>query len=75
MYIESKDDLRVRLGSSTDEADGVIGAWHLRDMALARPGQRRRRGGVMDFVERLNGRDPEAVLGQPVELDDPLKGW
>lgn len=75
MYIESKDDLRIRLGSSTDEADGVIGAWHLREMALTRPGARRRRGGVMDFVERLNGRDPEAILGQPVELDDPLKGW
>jgi hypothetical protein len=34
ILIESKDDIRDRLGSSTDEADAVIGAWKLRSRAL-----------------------------------------
>jgi hypothetical protein len=34
--IESKDDIRKRLGASTDDADAVILAWHKRDEALRR---------------------------------------
>jgi hypothetical protein len=36
IQIESKDDIRVRLGSSTDEADAVIMAWFHRDRSIAR---------------------------------------
>lgn len=36
IQIESKDDIRLRLGSSTDEADAVIMAWFHRDRSLAR---------------------------------------
>jgi hypothetical protein len=35
ILIESKDDIRKRLGSSTDEADAVIMAWNLRSRALS----------------------------------------
>ena len=39
--IESKDEIRKRLGASTDDADAVILAWHKRDEALRRQtGQR-----------------------------------
>ena len=36
ILIESKDDIRKRLGTSTDDADAVILAWHKRDEALRR---------------------------------------
>jgi len=36
IVVESKDDIRKRLGSSTDEADAVIMAWFHRDRSLAR---------------------------------------
>src|SRR5262245_7962560 len=36
ILIESKDDIRKRLGASTDDADAVILAWHQRAQALAR---------------------------------------
>jgi len=36
ILIESKDDIRKRLGTSTDIADAVMIAWHLRDQALRR---------------------------------------
>jgi hypothetical protein len=36
ILIESKDDIRKRLGTSTDDADAVILAWHQRDDALRR---------------------------------------
>jgi Terminase large subunit, T4likevirus-type, N-terminal len=36
ILIESKDDIRKRLGTSTDDADAVILAWHQRDHALRR---------------------------------------
>ena len=36
ILIESKDDVRKRLGASTDDADAVILAWHRRESALAR---------------------------------------
>ena len=36
ILIESKEDIRKRLGTSTDDADAVILAWHKRDQALRR---------------------------------------
>lgn len=72
LYIESKDDLRKRLGSSTDEADAVIGAWHLRALALMKPEFMQR---SIDIVERMNGRGDLGRLNEPVEFDDPLAGW
>ena len=38
--IESKDEIRKRLGTSTDDADAVILAWHKRDEALRRQTKR-----------------------------------
>jgi hypothetical protein len=43
ILIESKDDIRARLGSSTDDADAVILAWHQREAAMARRLARRAR--------------------------------
>ena len=39
--IESKDEMRKRLGASTDDADAVILAWHKRDEALRRQTKKR----------------------------------
>lgn len=36
IVVESKDDIRKRLGSSTDEADAVIMCWFHRDRSIAR---------------------------------------
>ena len=36
ILIESKDDIRARLGSSTDDADAVVLAWHRRADAMVR---------------------------------------
>jgi hypothetical protein len=36
ILIESKDDIKKRLGASTDDADAVILAWHRREDAAAR---------------------------------------
>jgi hypothetical protein len=72
LQVESKDELRKRLGSSTDEADAVLGAWHLRGMALSRPDFMQR---SVDIVERLNGRDNIGRMNEPFEFDDPLGGW
>ena len=36
IVIESKQDIYKRLGTSTDDADAVILAWHKRDEALRR---------------------------------------
>ena len=41
IVIESKDEIRKRLGTSTDDADAVILAWHKRDDALRRRTRRR----------------------------------
>lgn len=72
MFIESKDELRKRLsGSSTDEADAVIGAWELGELAMSNPKLLER---SIDIVDRLNGRGLE-TLGQAIEAADPLKDW
>jgi hypothetical protein len=34
IQVESKDDIRKRLGSSTDDADAVIMAWYHRDRSV-----------------------------------------
>ena len=39
--IESKDEVRRRLGTSTDDADAVILAWHRRADVLRRQTKRR----------------------------------
>src|SRR5690606_12769474 len=53
LFIESKDQLRTRIGGSTDEAEAVMGAWQYRDIALAR-----RVNPEYDLIERMNGREP-----------------
>ena len=42
ILIESKDDIRKRLGTSTDDADAVVLAWHKREDALRRQMRTRR---------------------------------
>ena len=43
VLIESKDDIRKRLGSSTDDADAVILAWHRREQYAPIPRRQPRR--------------------------------
>lgn len=43
ILIESKDDIAKRIGSSTDDADAVILAWHKREQALLRHAPKRPR--------------------------------
>ena len=50
IVIESKEDLRKRLGTSTDDADAVILAWHKRQEAL-----RRRMKGRLQLEGRVIG--------------------
>lgn len=74
LQIESKDELRKRLGSSTDEADAVIQARKYREQAIAA-----RFNARPDIVQRLvHGTTQEQFEAQqnaPQDLDDPLKGW
>lgn len=74
LFIESKEELRKRIGGSTDEADAVLGAWQFRDQALAyqmRPEEA--------LIEMLNGReprgDPNAQAQQDYEDYDPRQSW
>ena len=46
ILVESKDDIRKRLGSSTDDADAVILAWYRREPAALMMTQRRPRRDV-----------------------------
>jgi len=72
--IESKDELRKRIGSSTDEADAVLMAWLYRDQALAE-----RFRFVPDVVDRIvHGKTEKHMrqqAEQPMEFDDPLKDF
>lgn len=72
LQVESKDDIRSRIGGSTDEADAVLGAWQYRDQALSK--LMRGRGSLID---RLNGRDPEVEQQRDTAYDDydPRGGW
>ncbi len=67
LYVEGKDDIRKRLaGASTDEADAVLGAWQYREQAI-----RRRADPQADFIDRINGRDPQ----RQTEEYDPRADW
>lgn len=70
LRVESKDELRKRLGSSTDEADAVLMAWQYRETALARLMQY---GG--DIVDRLNGRTAQHSNRHIPDLEDPRGEW
>lgn len=74
IQIESKDDLRKRLGSSTDEADAVLQAWRYRDQAVAAMFN-----GRPDIVQRLvHGTTDEDFRRQQNEaapLADPLGAY
>src|SRR5262245_49661224 len=54
ILIESKDDIRARLGSSIDDADAVVLAWQRRDTAMAR----RRPGPALEIY-----RGPQGWMG------------
>jgi hypothetical protein len=71
MYVESKEELRKRLGSSTDEADAVLLAWLRRDTALSM--RNKSTQSVLDRI--IHGEDYAAKQSEPFEFDDPLKGW
>lgn len=74
IFIEDKDDLRKRLGSSTDEADAIIGAWFLRNQALA---QRFR--AEPDIVQRIvhgiTAERLQAMQGEAEAMNDPLGAY
>lgn len=36
IYVESKDDIRARLGASTDVLDAIVIAWHIRGRGIAK---------------------------------------
>lgn len=71
MQVEEKDEVRKRVGSSTDEADMVLQAWMYRDQALAARIQ-----DDIDIVDRIaHGVTPaqrRRERAAPVEFDDPL---
>ncbi len=76
IIVESKDDIRKRIGSSTDEADAVIMAWHYREHALQRLlkaidtiGTRNRRGDV------VIPKDNPYSLEHAAPMKDPLGDW
>lgn len=74
IFVEDKDDLRKRLGSSTDEADAIIGAWFLREMAIQMRMQLR-----PDIVSRIvhgvTAEQLQAAQGDALPMEDPLGGY
>lgn len=76
IVVESKDQLRKRLGSSTDEADAVLMAWAMRATALAERHQidpvAVAHGGWNPGVAEALSRARE---GQTEEFADPLGDW
>lgn len=75
LQVESKDQIRLRIKSSTDEADAVLMAWQYRTVAILN-----RMNPQFDIVERLNGRAPDkrgdrSRAGEPMPLDDPRGDW
>jgi hypothetical protein len=76
IIIESKDDIRKRIGSSTDEADAVIMAWFYREMAqlrqlkqVAQIGTKDRRGNV------IPRQDDPSDMSRAAPMEDPLRDW
>lgn len=43
IVIESKEEIRSRLGSSPDEADAIVEAWHIRHQAYKKPKEQQHR--------------------------------
>lgn len=74
LQVEEKADVMQRIGSSTDEADAVIQAWHYRDQAISRRLRHR-----PDIVDRIVRGVTEAKLieeqSMAVDLDDPLREY
>lgn len=60
IIVESKDEVRKRLGSSTDEADAYLLAWHRREEAAFL----QKHGGGLPGTATVDGAD-----------DDPLGEW
>lgn len=74
IQVESKDDLRKRLNSSTDEADGVLMAWEYRDEAMMTIANR-----PHNIIERYNNPNYEEERNNPtaapIEDEDLLSQW
>lgn len=70
LKVEAKEEVAARIGSSTDEADAVLGAWQYREQALAN-----RANPSWDLIERLNGRAGPEYEQREIEIEDPRKGW
>ena len=68
LFVESKDEIRKRINSSTDEADAVLMAWEFREEAIMRA-----LNPVDDLVERLNGR--AINRNTSAEMEDPRGAW
>ena len=73
LLVEEKDEIRKRIGSSTDEADAVLGAWQYREQAILEASIRR-----PDLVTKLNTHDDRAEYN-PLTADggkyDPRGEW
>lgn len=54
IWVESKDDIRARLGVSTDLFDAMVIAWHIRSRGIAKQQSRGRKGGNANYVEDMN---------------------
>lgn len=70
LQVEAKEEVAARIGSSTDEADCVLGAWQYRDQALAALANPN-----YDLIELLNGRAGPEYQQKAVDLDDPRGSW
>lgn len=71
LQVESKEQIRIRIKSSTDEADAVLMAWQYREQAI-----QNRMDPKFDVVERLNGRVVDRKRGaDPVPMEDPRGEW
>ena len=73
IVVEAKDDVRKRIGTSTDEADAVLQAWHAFPQAVARAHKvdpvSVAEGG---WNEGAQNRNPDHYVE---DLVDPLENW
>lgn len=73
LWAEEKDEVRKRVGSSTDEADCVLGAWQYREQAILERSVKR-----PDLITRLNTHKGAAEydpLTASNETFDPRGEW
>lgn len=72
LQVEEKDDIRKRIGTSTDEADAVMGAWQYREQAILEQARVR-----PDIITRLNGKQDDIHDPHKASNDDydPRGGW